>query len=91
MVPNDLINRFIFQASIEQAIVPMLRRGDTVIINDLPARKSAKVSRPAGAVHTTDELWDAIRDARLCVHIRLRGIGKSLPPISNDYPERRYR
>ena len=43
MVLDGPMNRVAFQAYIEQALVPTLRRGDVVIMDNLPARKAADV------------------------------------------------
>jgi transposase len=39
------MNRAAFQAYIEQVLVPTLRRGDTVIMDNLPAHKGTEVRR----------------------------------------------
>lgn len=43
MVLDGPMNRAAFQAYIEQVLVPTLRRGDTVIMDNLPAHKGADV------------------------------------------------
>lgn len=43
MVLDGPMNRAAFQAYIEQILVPTLRRGDTVIMDNLPAHKGANV------------------------------------------------
>ena len=45
MVLDRPMNRVAFQAYIEQVLVPTLRRGDTVIMDNLPAHKGAEVRR----------------------------------------------
>ncbi len=45
MVLDGPMNRAAFQAYIEQVLVPTLRRGDTVIMDNLPAHKGADVRR----------------------------------------------
>jgi len=45
MVLDGPMNRGTFQAYIEQVLVPTLRRGDTVIMDNLPAHKGAEVRR----------------------------------------------
>ena len=45
MVLDGPMNRVAFQAYIEQVLVPTLRRGDTVIMDNLPAHKGAEVRR----------------------------------------------
>ena len=53
MVLDGPMNRAAFQAYIEQVLVPTLGRGDTVIMDNLPAHKGADVRRAieaAGAV-----------------------------------------
>ena len=45
MVLDGPMNRVAFQAYIEQVLVPTLRRGDTVIMDNLPAQKGAEVRR----------------------------------------------
>ena len=44
-VRDGPINRVAFQAYIEQVLVPTLRRGDTVIMDNLPAHKGSDVRR----------------------------------------------
>ena len=46
MVLDGPMNRVAFQACIKQALVPTLRRGDIVIMGNLPAHKGREV-RPA--------------------------------------------
>jgi len=43
MVLDGPMNRIAFQAYIEQVLVPTLHRGDTVIMDNLPAHKGAEV------------------------------------------------
>ena len=43
MVLDGPMNHVAFQAYIEQVLVPTLRRGDTVITDNLPAHKGADV------------------------------------------------
>ena len=43
MVLDGPMNRVAFQAYIEQVLVPTLRRGDTVIMDNLPAHKGHEV------------------------------------------------
>ena len=45
MVLDGLMNRAASQAYIKQVLVPTLRRGDTVITNNLPAHKDSDVRR----------------------------------------------
>ena len=45
MVLDGPMNRAAFQAYIEQILVPTLRRGDTVIMDNLPAHKGTDVRR----------------------------------------------
>ena len=45
MVLDGPMNRAAFQAYIEQVLVPTLHRGDTVILDYLPAHKGADVRR----------------------------------------------
>lgn len=45
MVLDGPMNRVAFQAYIEQVLVPTLRRGDTVIMDNLPAHKGGDVRR----------------------------------------------
>ena len=45
MVLDGPMNRVAFQAYIEQVLVPTLRRGDTVIMDNLPAHKGSDVRR----------------------------------------------
>jgi len=53
MVLDGPMNRVAFQAYIEQVLVPTLRRGDTVIMDNLPAHKGADVRRAIEAAGTT--------------------------------------
>ena len=53
MVLDGPMNRVAFQAYIEQVLVPTLRRGDTVIMNNLPAHKGADVRRAVEAAGAT--------------------------------------
>ena len=39
------MNRVAFQAHTEQVLVPTLRRGDTVVMDNLPAHKGGEVRR----------------------------------------------
>jgi transposase len=53
MVLDGPMNRVAFQAYIEQVLVPTLRQGDTVIMDNLPAHKGADVRtaiEAAGAI-----------------------------------------
>ena len=43
MVLHGPMNRAAFQAYVEQVLVPTLRRGDTVIMDNLPAHKGIEV------------------------------------------------
>ena len=45
MVLDELMNRVAFQAYLEQVLIPTLRRGDTVVMDNLPAHKGAEVCR----------------------------------------------
>ena len=45
MVLDGPMNRVAFQVYIEQVLVPTLNRGDTVIMDNLPAHKGAEVQR----------------------------------------------
>ena len=45
MVLDGPMDRAAFQAYIDQVLVPTLRRGDTVIMDNLPAHKGANVRR----------------------------------------------
>ena len=45
MVLDGPMNRVAFQAYIEQVLVPTRYRGDTVIMDNLPAHKGAEVRR----------------------------------------------
>jgi transposase len=53
MVLDGPMNRVAFQAYIEQVLVPTLRRGDTVIMDNLPAHKGADVRRAVEAAGAT--------------------------------------
>lgn len=53
MVLDGPMNRAAFQAYIEQVLVPTLRRGDTVILDNLPAHKGADVRRAVEAAGAT--------------------------------------
>ncbi len=53
MVLDGPMNRVAFQAYIEQVLVPTLRRGDTVIMDNLPAHKGADVRRAIEAAGAT--------------------------------------
>ena len=53
MVLDGPMNFLAFQAYIEQVLVPTLHRGDTVIMDNLPAHKSADVRRAIEAVGAT--------------------------------------
>jgi transposase len=50
MVLDGPMNRVAFQAYIEQVLVPTLRQGDTVIMDNLPAHKGTEVRRAIEAV-----------------------------------------
>ncbi len=50
MVLDEPMNRVAFQAYIEQVLVPTLRRGDTVIMDNLPAHKGTEMRRTIEAV-----------------------------------------
>jgi transposase len=45
MVLDGPMNRAAFQAYVEQVLVPTLRRGDTVVMDNLPAHKGSEVRR----------------------------------------------
>jgi transposase len=47
------MNRVAFQTYIEQVLVPTLHRGDTVIMDNLPAHKGAEVRRAIEAAGAT--------------------------------------
>ena len=49
MVLDGPVNRVVFQAYIKQVLVPTLRRGDTVIMDNLLAHKGAEVRRAIAA------------------------------------------
>lgn len=53
MVLDGPMNRAAFQAYIEQVLVPTLRRGDTVIMDNLPAHKGIDVRRAIEAAGAT--------------------------------------
>jgi transposase len=53
MVLDGPMNRAAFQAYIEQVLVPTLRRGDTVIMDNLPAHKGSDVRRAIEAAGAT--------------------------------------
>ena len=53
MVLDGPMNRAAFQAYIEQVLVPTLYRGDTVIMDNLPAHKGAAVRRAIEAAGAT--------------------------------------
>ena len=53
MVLDGPMNRVAFQAYIEQALVPTLRRGDIVTMDNLPAHKSHEVRRAIEAAGAT--------------------------------------
>jgi len=53
MVLDGPMNRAAFQAYIEQVLVPTLHRGDTVIMDNLPAHKGADVRRAIEAAGAT--------------------------------------
>lgn len=53
MVLDGPMNRVAFQAYIEQVLVPNLRHGDTVIMDNLPAHKGADVRRAIEAAGAT--------------------------------------
>jgi len=53
MVLDGPMNRVAFQAYIEQVLVPTLHRGDTVIMDNLPAHKGADVRRAIEAAAAT--------------------------------------
>jgi transposase len=53
MVLDGPMNRAAFQAYIEQVLVPTLRRGDTVIMDNLPAHKGTDVRRAIEAAGAT--------------------------------------
>jgi transposase len=53
MVLDGPMNRAAFQAYIEQVLVPTLVRGDTVIMDNLPAHKGADVRRAIEATGAT--------------------------------------
>ena len=47
------MNRAAFQAYVDQVLVPTLRRGDTVIMDNLPAHKGPEVRRAIEAAGAT--------------------------------------
>ena len=53
MVLDGPMNRRASQAQIEQGLAPTLRRGDTVIMDNLPAHKGAEVRRTIEEVGAT--------------------------------------
>jgi len=53
MVLDGPMTRAAVQAYIEQVLVPTLRRGDTVIMDNLPAHKGAEVRRAIEAAGAT--------------------------------------
>ena len=53
MVLDGPMNRAAFQAYIEQVLVPTLHRGDTVILDNLPAHKGPDVRRAVEAAGAT--------------------------------------
>lgn len=53
MVLDGPMNRVAFQAYIEQVLVPTLRHGDTVIMDNLPAHKGASVRQAIEAKGAT--------------------------------------
>ena len=53
MVLDGPMNRAAFQAYIEQVLVPTLNRGDTVIMDNLPAHKGAHTRRAIEAAGAT--------------------------------------
>ncbi len=53
MVLDGPMNRMAFQAYIEQVLVPTPRRGDTVIMDNLPAPKGAEVRQAIEAAGAT--------------------------------------
>jgi transposase len=53
MVLDGPMNRVAFQAYVEQLLVPTLRRGNIVIMDNLPAHKGADVRRAIEAVGAT--------------------------------------
>ncbi len=57
MVLNGPITRVAFQAYIEQVLVFTLRRGDTVIMDNLSAHKGAEVRRAIEAAGATLRYW----------------------------------
>ena len=67
MILDGPINRVAFQAYIEQVQVPTLHRGDTVIMDNLPAHKGADAKLKSflrkAAARTIDDLWDVIGNA----------------------------
>jgi len=53
LVLDGPMNRESFLAYVEQCLKPTLKRGDTVIIDNLPAHKGAAVERVIAAAHAT--------------------------------------
>jgi transposase len=53
MVLDGPMNRTAFQAYIEQVLVPTLQRGDTVIMDNLPAHKGPDICRAIEAAGAT--------------------------------------
>ncbi len=53
MVLDGPMNSVAFQACIEQVLVPTLRRGDTVIMDNLPAHEGVEVRRAIEAADAT--------------------------------------
>ncbi len=53
MVLDGPMNRAAFQAYVDQVLVPTLRRGDTVIMDNLPAHKGPDVRRAIEAAGAT--------------------------------------
>jgi transposase len=53
MVLDGPMNRAAFQAYVEQLLVPTLRRGDIVIMDNLPAHKGIDVRRAIEAAGAT--------------------------------------
>lgn len=53
MVLDGPMNRVAFQAYIEQVLVPTLRPGDTVVMDNLPAHKGSDVRRAIEAARAT--------------------------------------
>ena len=53
MVLDGPMNRVAFQAYIEQVLVPTLHRGDTIIMDNLPAHQGLEVRRAIEAAGAT--------------------------------------